>query len=132
MLKPEPTIRQLRHFLSLAEHCNFSRAAEACLVTQSSMSASIKELEDVLGAVLFERTRRKVLPTPLGREMVDAAKAVIDRLEGLTELAKGADAPLSGDLRMGVIPTIGPFLLPRVLPTSRRAFGMATDRRPDR
>jgi LysR family hydrogen peroxide-inducible transcriptional activator len=121
-MPPEPTLRQLRHFLSLAEHCHFSRAAEACLVTQSSLSASIKGMETVLGAMLFERTKRSVMLTPLGREMVGMAKEVVARLDDLTDMVKGAGAPLVGDLRMGVIPTIGPFLLPRVLPGLRDAY----------
>jgi LysR family transcriptional regulator, hydrogen peroxide-inducible genes activator len=121
-MRAEPTIRQLRHFLSLSEHRHFSRAAEACLVTQSSLSASIKELETVLGAALFERTKRSVMATPLGRDLVAPARDVITRLEDLTDLAKAAGAPLAGDLRMGVIPTIGPFLLPRVLPGLRDAY----------
>ncbi len=102
----DPTLRQLRHFLSLAEHCHFSRAAEACLVTQSSLSASIKELETILGATLFERTKRSVMLTPLGLEMVGLAKEVVARLDDLTDMVKGAGRPLAGDLRMGVIPSI--------------------------
>lgn len=121
-MRLEPTLRQLRHFLSLAEHCHFSRAAEACLLTQSSLSASIKELETVLGAVLFERTKRSVMLTPLGREMVGLAKGVTAQMENLADAVKGAGEPLSGDLRMGVIPTISPFLLPRVLPGLREAY----------
>ncbi|MBT3767417.1 MAG: hydrogen peroxide-inducible genes activator [Rhodospirillales bacterium] len=121
-MQPEPTLRQLRHFLSLAEHCHFSRAAEACLLTQSSLSASIKELEGVLGVTLFERTKRSVMLTPLGREMVGLAKTVTARVDDLTDAVKGAGAPLAGDLRMGVIPTISPFLLPRVLPGLREAY----------
>ena len=121
-MPPEPTLRQLRHFLSLAGHCHFSRAAEACLVTQSSLSASIKGLETVLATMLFERTKRSVMLTPLGREMVGMAKEVVARLDDLTDMVKGAGAPLVGDLRMGVIPTIGPFLLPRVVPGLRDAY----------
>ncbi len=121
-MQPEPSLRQLRHFLSLAEHCHFSRAADACLVTQSSLSASIKELENILGANLFERTKRSVMLTPLGHDMVDLARAVIVRIDDLTDAAKGAGVPLAGDLRMGVIPTIGPFLLPRVLPGLRQSY----------
>ena len=121
-MQAEPTLRQLRHFLSLAEHCHFSRAAEACLLTQSSLSASIKELEIVLGVTLFERTKRSVMLTPLGRELVDMAKEVIARVEDLTDLMKGAGEPLSGDLYMGVIPTISPFLLPRVFPRLRKSY----------
>jgi LysR family hydrogen peroxide-inducible transcriptional activator len=121
-MQSEPTLRQLRHFLSLAEHCHFSRAAEACLLTQSSLSASIRELEGILGAALFERTKRSVMLTPLGREMVGLAGEVVGRLDDVMEAARGAGAPLSGDLRMGVIPTISPFLLPRVLPGLRGAY----------
>ena len=121
-MQPEPTLRQLHHFLSLAEHCHFSRAAEACLVTQSSLSASIKELESILGAALFERTKRSVMLTPLGREMIGMAHDVITRVDDLMDMVKGAGEPLGGDLRMGVIPTIGPFLLPRVLPGLRDAY----------
>ena len=119
---PEPTLRQLRHFLSLAEHCHFSRAAEACLVTQSSLSASIKELETILDASLFERTKRSVMLTPLGREMVGLAREVVTKLDDLTDMVRSAGAPLSGELWMGVIPTISSFLLPRVLPGLRDAY----------
>jgi len=121
-MQPEPTIRQLRHFLSLARHNHFSRAADACLVTQSSLSASIKELENILGASLFERTKRSVMLTQLGHDMLDLAQQVTARMDDLTDMARGAGAALSGDLRMGVIPTIGPFLLPRVLPGLREAY----------
>ena len=86
------------------------------------MSASIKELETVLGAVLFERTKRFVMLTPLGREMVGLAKEVVARADDLTDAVRAAGAPLAGDLRMGVLPTIGPFLLPRVLPGLRDAY----------
>ncbi len=106
----------------MAEHCHFSRAAEACLVTQSSLSASIKELESILGASLFERTKRSVMLTPLGGEMVGKAREVLARLDDLTDMVKHAGAPLTGDLRMGVIPTIGPFLLPRAFPGLRHRY----------
>ena len=121
-MHPEPTLRQLRHFLNLAEHCHFGRAAEACLITQSSLSASIRELELVLDAQLFERTKRVVMLTPLGHDLVELARDVIARMDILTEHTKGAGAPLTGDLAMGVIPTIGPFLLPRVLPGLRTEY----------
>jgi len=121
-MSPEPTLRQLRHFLSLAEHCHFSRAAEACLITQSSLSASIREMEFVLGARLFERTKRTVMLTPLGRDMIPLARDVLLRLDDLTGLVQSASGPLRGDLRLGVIPTVGPFLLPRTLPGLRKAY----------
>jgi LysR family transcriptional regulator, hydrogen peroxide-inducible genes activator len=121
-MQPEPTLRQLRHFLSLAEHLHFSRAAEACLITQSSLSASIKELETGLATALFERTKRSVVLTPLGRQMVAAAKDVIARVDDLTDMVRAAGKPLSGDLHLGVIPTIGPFLLPRVMSGLRHSY----------
>ena len=121
-MRPEPTIRQIRHFLALAETCHFGRAAEACFVTQSSLSASIKELEGVLGALLFERTKRSVMLTALGQSMVEPATELLTRLDDLTDMAGSLRAPLSGELRMGVIPTIGPFLLPRVMPALRQAY----------
>ena len=121
-MRPEPSLRQLRHFLSLAEHCHFGRAAEACLITQSSLSASIREMETVLGAKLFERTKRSVMLTALGRQMVEPARAIITRVGDLVDLAESAGTPLSGELRLGVIPTIGPFLLPRVMPGLGKAY----------
>ncbi len=121
-MKIEPTIRQLRHFLSLAEHCHFGHAADACFIGQSSLSASIKELENILGVVLFERTKRFVMLTPTGHDVVELAKSVLLSVDDLTDAVKGTGAPLSGNLRMGVIPTIGSFLLPRVLPGLRKAY----------
>ncbi len=119
---PEPTVRQLRHFLSLAEHFHFGKAAEACSITQSSLSSSIKELETVLGAALFERTKRTVVLTPLGRRTIDAARDVIGKLEDLTDMVRATGQPLAGELHLGVIPTIGSFLLPRVIPGLRDAY----------
>ena len=121
-MNAEPTIRQLRHFLSLAEHCHFGRAADACLITQSSLSASIRELELILDVSLFERSKRSVLLTQAGQEMIAFARDVVERLDALTERIGGTDQPLTGNLRLGVIPTIGPFLLPRVLPRLRRDY----------
>jgi len=121
-MQPEPTLRQLRHFPALAKTRHFSRAAEACLLTQSSLSASIKEMEIILGVSLFERTKRSVMLTPFGHRMVGPARDVLSRVDDLTDMAKGAGEPLAGDLRLGVIPTIGPFLLPRVLPGLRGSF----------
>ena len=91
-------------------------------MAQSSLSASIREMESLLGVTLFERTKRSVMLTPLGREMIGLARQVVARLDDLTDAVKAAGAPLAGDLRMGVIPTIGPFLLPRVLPGLRDTY----------
>jgi len=116
-----PTLTQLRHLMAVSEHRHFGKAAEACFITQSSLSLSIKELESVLGEMLVERTRRSVLMTPLGEEVVARARKIITDVEDITDLVRAAGSPLSGVLRLGIIPTIAPFLLPRTLPKIRRA-----------
>jgi LysR family hydrogen peroxide-inducible transcriptional activator len=117
-----PTFRQLEHLVLLAEHGHFGRAAAACHVTQSTLSASIKELENILQASLVDRTKRRVLLTPLGRDIVERARRILREGEDLVEAARAESEPLSGTLRMGVVPTIGPFLLPNILPRLRRAY----------
>ncbi len=117
-----PTLRQLQHFVALAEHLHFGKAANAVHVTQSTLSASLKELEDALGAPLVDRTKRSVALTPLGRDMSVRARDLLAQAEELAQAARAAREPLSGPLRLGVIPTIGPFLLPRALPGLRRRF----------
>ncbi|MFZ5789351.1 MAG: hydrogen peroxide-inducible genes activator [Pseudomonadota bacterium] len=117
-----PTLRQLRHLVALAEHGHFGRAARACHVTQSTLSASIKELEQVLEARLVDRTKRRVVITPLGRDIVARSQALLRQAEDLVEAARVNREPLSGPLRLGVIPTIGPFLLPCALPRLRRRY----------
>ena len=118
-----PSVRHLRHLIALAEHEHFSRAADACFVTQSTLSASIKEFESLLDAQLVDRTKRHFALTPLGADTVERARRVIGELEALTHSARAASEPLCGTLRLGAIPTISPFLLPRVLPDLRRAYG---------
>jgi len=115
-----PTVKQLRHLIALAEHGHFGRAAHACHVTQSTLSASIKELEDILRAALVDRTKRRVVMTPLGHATVARARRVIEALEALAQAAASGREPLSGLVRLGVIPTIGPFVLPRLLPKLRK------------
>ncbi|MDO8607108.1 MAG: hydrogen peroxide-inducible genes activator [Phaeospirillum sp.] len=117
-----PTLRQLRYLVALAEHRHFGRAAEACLATQSTLSAGLQELEALLGAALVERTKRKVLMTPLGEAVVARACDVLRGAEDIADLVRAAGQPLAGPLRLGVIPTIAPFLLPKVLPELRRRY----------
>jgi LysR family hydrogen peroxide-inducible transcriptional activator len=117
-----PTLKQLRHYAALAAARNFGRAAAAANVTQSTLSASIQELEAILGAALVDRTKRKVVFTPLGERVLARAKALLADAEELAREAQAARAPLTGELRLGVIPTVSPFLLPRVLPGLRRAY----------
>ena len=114
-----PTIKQLQYLVALRQHGHFGRAAEACFVTQSTLSAGLRELETVLGVVLVERTRRVVRFTPLGQRIADKAVRVLRESEELADLARAEGQPLQGELRMGVIPTIAPFLLPAMLPRLR-------------
>jgi LysR family hydrogen peroxide-inducible transcriptional activator len=117
-----PTIKQLRYFVALAEHKHFGRAAAQCFVSQSAFSVAIQELETLLGADLVDRTNRKVTITATGKEIAAMAKRSLQDLGAMVELAREQSGPLHGQLQLGVIPTIAPFLLPRVLPALRTAF----------
>ncbi|MGD9538662.1 MAG: hydrogen peroxide-inducible genes activator [Alphaproteobacteria bacterium] len=121
-MKPLPSLRQLQHLVALAEQRHFGRAAAACNVGQSSLSASIAALEAILQAPLVDRTKRRVALTPLGRATVERARRILAEAGALVEAVDEARAPLSGELRLGVIPTIAPFLLPRAFPRLRRRF----------
>jgi LysR family hydrogen peroxide-inducible transcriptional activator len=122
-MTPLPSPQQLRYLLALAEHQHFSRAAEACAVTQSTLSAGILVLERQLDARLLERDAgKRVVFTALGREIASRARAALRSLEAVAEAAASARAPMSGALRLGVIPTIGPFLLPRLMPALRQSY----------
>jgi len=114
-----PTLKQLQYLVALQEHGHFGNAAEASFVTQSTLSAGLRELESLLGLTLVERTRRVVRFTPVGERIALQARRVLAEAETLTDLARAAGKPLAGELRMGVIPTIAPFLLPRLLPRLR-------------
>lgn len=115
-----PTIKQLQYLVALHEHGHFGKAADACFVSQSTLSAGIRELESLLGVVLVERSRRVVRFTALGEQVVAKANRLLREAEELTDLVQASGKPLAGDLRMSVIPTIAPFLLPRVLPRLKR------------
>jgi len=114
-----PTLKQLQYLVALEEQGHFGRAADACFVTQSTLSAGLRELESLLGTTLVERTRRVVRFTPLGTRIATKGRRVLREAEELADMARAAGKPLAGDLRMGVIPTIAPFLLPRMLPRLR-------------
>ncbi len=122
MAQHPPTIRQLQYLVALRQQGHFGRAADACYVTQSTLSAGLRELEALLGATLVERTRRVVRFTALGERIADKAVRVIREAEELAEMARAEGQPLHGELRMGVIPTIAPFLLPAMLPRLRREW----------
>ncbi len=122
-MTPLPSPQQLRYLLALAELGHFGRAAEACSVTQSTLSAGILALERQLDVAILDRgTGKHVVFTTLGEELVGRARKALVALEAVAEAASAARAPLSGPLRLGVIPTVGPFLLPRLMPVLRGAF----------
>jgi LysR family hydrogen peroxide-inducible transcriptional activator len=110
-----PSLQQLRFLCALAEQGHFGRAAESCAVTQSTLSGGIKEIEARLGITLFERSHRHVMLTPLGKEIATRAQRLLVDAEELVGLARNAQEPLSGPLRFGVIPTVGPYVLPSLL-----------------
>ncbi|HEX9933085.1 MAG TPA: LysR substrate-binding domain-containing protein, partial [Allosphingosinicella sp.] len=122
MAQHPPTIRQLQYLVALRQQGHFGRAADACYVTQSTLSAGLRELEALLGATLVERTRRVVRFTALGERIADKAVRVLREADELAEMARAEGQPLHGELRMGVIPTIAPFLLPAMLPRLRREW----------
>lgn len=114
-----PTLKQLQYLVALKEHGHFGRAADACFVTQSTLSAGIRELETLIGVTLVERTRRIVRFTALGDRIVEKAHRVLREAEELAAIAQASGTPLVGEMRMSVIPTIAPFLLPSLLPKLR-------------
>jgi LysR family hydrogen peroxide-inducible transcriptional activator len=120
------SVRQLQYVVAVAETLSFRRAAERCFVSQPSLSAQVAEVESALGVQLFERDRRRVLLTPAGEAVVARARTVLVAVEDLVTAARGHLDPLAGTLRLGVIPTIGPYLLPDLDPALRRAFPKLT------
>lgn len=122
-MKTLPTLRQLRYLLAVAEHQHFGKAAEACSVTQSTLSAGFQELEALFAAPLCERNaRRGITLTPLGHEMVAAARRVVAEAEQMVDLAQAAGEPLAGPLRLGVIPTLAPYVVPALWPVLQSAY----------
>jgi LysR family hydrogen peroxide-inducible transcriptional activator len=120
---PHPfTLRQLQYVVAVAEELSFRRAAERCNVSQPSLSAQLAQLEDVLGTRLFERAHKRVLITRAGQELVERAKAVLCNADEMVAAAKRASDPMAGTIRLGVIPTISPYLLPSVAPRLRAAL----------
>jgi LysR family transcriptional regulator, hydrogen peroxide-inducible genes activator len=117
-----PTIKQLQYLVALRDYGHFGKAAESCFVTQSTLSASLRELETLVGVTLVERTRRVVRFTPLGLRIAEKARRVLREAEELADMARAEGLPLTGELRMGVIPTIAPFLLPAILPRLRHRW----------
>lgn len=117
-----PTTKQLRYFVALAQIGHFGKAADACFVSQPAFSVAIRELENTLNIQLVDRTNKNVTVTSLGREIAAQARLVLRDLEELVDIAQGNQLPLTGQLKLGVIPTIAPFLLPRLLPALRKSY----------
>lgn len=115
-------LRDLRYFVALAEHKHFGRAAQASFVSQPTLSTQIKKLEDELGVALVERTPRKVLLTEVGREIAARARDVLTEIDQIKAIARRTIDPESGTLRLGIFPTLGPYLLPHVVPEIRSRF----------
>jgi len=114
-----PTVKQLRYLVAVDETRHFGKAAELCYVTQSALSTGIKELETLLGVQLIDRTNKQVTTTQLGKQVATQARLSLQDIESIVELAANDSQSLSGTLRVGVIPTIAPFILPRILPEIR-------------
>jgi len=117
---PHPfTLRQLQYIVAVAEELSFRRAASRCNVSQPSLSAQLAQVEDALGVQLFERAQKRVLVTRVGQELVQRARAVLREADETVSMARRSSDPLSGTLRVGIIPTISPYLLPGVAPRLR-------------
>ena len=111
-----PTLKQLRYLVALHKTNHFGKAAEDCHVTQSTLSAGIQELENLLGTQLVERTKRSVMFTGLGNDVVQRAQGILNEIHDMTDMAEAAKDPLRGTIRVGVIATIAPYLLPKIIP----------------
>ena len=115
------TLQELRYLVALADTGHFGQAAEACFVSQSTLSTGLKKLEDYLGIILFDRSLKRVVPTPIGREIVESARRIVEEAGRIREVASYAKDPMDRTVNLGVIPTLGPYYLPHVLTRVREA-----------
>jgi LysR family hydrogen peroxide-inducible transcriptional activator len=115
-------LRDLQYLVALADHRQLGRAAAARLVSQPTLSTQIRTLEEELGVVLVERAPRQVMLTPVGKDMVERARRVLSEVEQMKEAARRTQDPEAGSVRLGVFPTLGPYLLPHVMPALRARF----------
>ncbi|MFT3896848.1 MAG: DNA-binding transcriptional regulator OxyR [Thermomonas sp.] len=115
-------LRDLKYLVALADHRHFGKAADASFVSQPTLSTQIKKLEEELGVALVERAPRKVMLTPVGREVVERARKIIAEVDQMGEVARRSRDPEAGTVRLGLFPTLGPYLLPHVVPRIRRRF----------
>lgn len=109
------TLQELRYVVALADLGHFGQAAEACFVSQSTLSTGLKKLEEFLGITLFDRSLKRVTPTPIGREIIDSARLILQEAERIRELARLGQDPMDRTVQLGVIPTLGPYYLPHAL-----------------
>lgn len=116
------TLRQLRYFDALARHGHFGRAAEACAISQPALSMQIKEMEEALGGMLLERSARRVTLTRFGEELVERVRDILRSVEELGDFARAAHDRFTGRLHIGMIPTVAPYLLPRVIGNLSRTY----------
>ncbi|MCS4504916.1 Hydrogen peroxide-inducible genes activator [wastewater metagenome] len=114
--------RDLRYLVAVADHRHFGRAAAACYVSQPTLSTQIKKLEQYLGVQLVERTNKQVMLTPIGKMIAERARHVLNEVSDIVDSARAAGDPMVGDLRLGLIPTIGPYLLPHLIPALRSTY----------
>ncbi|ASI89190.1 MULTISPECIES: DNA-binding transcriptional regulator OxyR [Vibrio] len=115
-------IRDFEYLVALAEHKHFRKAAEACFVSQPTLSGQIRKLEDEIGTSLLERSSRRVLFTDAGLQLVEQAKRVLKEVKTFREMAAGQSGEMTGPMHIGFIPTVGPYLLPKIIPKLKDAF----------
>lgn len=115
-------LRDLRYFVALADHRHFGRAAEACFVSQPTLSTQVRKLEEELGVTLVERAPRQAMLTPAGRDIAERARRIVADVEQMKESARRSQDPEAGTIRLGVFPTLGPYLLPHAVPRIRARF----------
>jgi len=118
----EFTLKQLRYFEALARHLHFGLAADTCSISQPALSMQIKELEEIIGAALFERSARQVRLTQFGRMFEQRARDILRSIDDLSDLARASQSQLTGTFRLGMIPTIAPYLLPKFLRNMRKSY----------
>lgn len=115
-------LKDLKYLVSVSEHRHFGKAAEACFVSQPALSMQIKKLEDTLGMQLFERTNKSVMLTESGMHIVEHAKQILNKIDEMYEIAKLSKDPYAGELRIGIFPTLAPYLLPLIMPKLAKKF----------
>lgn len=115
-------LRDLEYLVALSQELHFRKAAEKCFVSQPTLSGQLRKLEEELGIILIERTSRSVLLTPAGEAITAQAKRILAQTKELTDIARTFSDPMSGELHLGLIPTVGPYLLPHIIPTLKRHF----------